>query len=134
MSLEARVDALEHDMAALRAETRGWASYAVAADQKAATAGELLSLIRQDVNDIKTRVTGHTQTLDGHTQILNGHTETLDGHTQILNGHTETLDGHTQILNGHTETLDGHTQILNGHTETLNEHGQMLREILDRLS
>jgi translation elongation factor EF-1alpha len=113
MSLEARVDALEHDMAALRAETRGWAAYAVAADQKAATAGELLSLIRQDVNDIKTQVTGHTQTLDGHTQTLDGHTQTLDGHTQILNGHTE---------------------ILNGHTETLNEHGQMLREILDRLS
>jgi hypothetical protein len=113
MSLEARVDALEHDMAALRAETRGWASYAVAAEQKAAAAGELLGLIRQDVNDIKTQVTGHTQTLDEHTQILNGHTQTLDGHTQ---------------------TLDGHTQILNGHTQTLDEHGQMLREILDRLS
>jgi hypothetical protein len=113
MSLEARVDALEHDMAALRAETRGWAAYAVAADQKAATAGELLSLIRQDVNDIKTQVTGHTQTLDGHTQ---------------------TLDRHTQTLDRHTQTLDRHTQILNGHTQTLNEHGQMLREILDRLS
>jgi ABC-type transporter Mla subunit MlaD len=113
MSLEARVDALEHDMAALRAETRGWAAFAVSADQKASAASELLTLIHQDVNDIKAEVTGHTE---------------------VLNGHTQTLNGHTQTLNGHTQTLDGHTRILNGQTQTLNEHGQMLREILDRLS
>jgi hypothetical protein len=106
MTFEARVDALEHDMAALRAETRGWAAYAVAADQKAGAAGELLSLVRQDVNDIKAQVTGHT----------------------------ETLSEHGQILNEHTAILNEHTTILNEHTTILNEHGQMLREILDRVA
>ena len=77
MSLEARVEALERDVAALRTETRGWATFAVSADQKAGVAGELLSLIRQDVNEIKqdlgivkAEVAGHTGTLDEHTGML----------------------------------------------------------------
>src|SRR5258708_3916215 len=120
MSLEARVDALEREVAALRTETRGWATFAISGDRKAGAAGELLTLIHQDVNDIKADVTGHGK-------ILNEHSAMLREHGRILASHTETLNGHTQILNGHTETLREHGQMLR-------EHGQMLREILSRLS
>ena len=53
MSLEARVDALEQDMAALRAETRFWAVSAASADRKTNAVGELILHIGQEVNDIK---------------------------------------------------------------------------------
>jgi hypothetical protein len=95
MSLEARVDALEHEMAVLRAETRGWAAFAISADRKAGAASELLTLIHQDVNDVKAEVGAIRSE---HGQILASHTQTLDGHTEILNGHTETLNEHGQML------------------------------------
>jgi len=40
MGLEARVDALERDVASLRAETRLWAAFATSADQKTIAVGD----------------------------------------------------------------------------------------------
>jgi hypothetical protein len=51
MTLEARVDALEQDMAALRAETRMWAAFASSADRKTIAVGELIMHLDQQVND-----------------------------------------------------------------------------------
>jgi hypothetical protein len=74
MTLEARVDALERDVASLRSETRGWATFAISGDRKAGAPGELLTLIHQDVNDIKAGVAAirseHGQILNEHGQML----------------------------------------------------------------
>ena len=69
MGLEARVDALERDVASLRAETRLWAAFATSADQKTIPVGELTTHIHQDGNDIKAEVAAIRSE---HGQMLRG--------------------------------------------------------------
>ena len=113
MSLETRVDTLEHDVALLKAEQRGWAEVAVAADRKASMSAELQNLVYREVLEMKT---------------------TQAEHGDILRGHTATLSGHTATLSGHTATLREHGEMLREQGDTLREHGEMLREILARLA
>lgn len=64
-----------------------------------------VSLVAEQILDVR-------KTQDNHTKILNKHTEILDRHTEILSNHTEILDKHTEILANHTETLDNHTEMI----------------------
>jgi hypothetical protein len=81
MSLETRVDTLEHDVALLRAETRGWATIAIAADRKSDMNAELLNLIYRDVSEMKTTLLPDVATLKAevaaHGDILREHGEML---------------------------------------------------------
>jgi outer membrane murein-binding lipoprotein Lpp len=106
MTLEARVDALERDVASLRIEVHGWATFAISADRRAGGAGEFLTLIHQDVNQIK----------------------------QDVGGMKTDMAGLKTDVAGLRTATDEHTQILSEHTQILAEHGQMLREILGRLA
>jgi hypothetical protein len=91
MSLETRVDTLEHDVALLKAEQRGWAEVAVAADRKASMSAELQNLVYREVLEMKT-------TQAEHGDILRGHTTTLDEHGDILRGHGDMLREHGEML------------------------------------
>jgi hypothetical protein len=124
MSLETRVDTLEHDVALLRAETRGWAAIAIAADRKSEMNAELLNLIYRDVSEMKTTLTPDVATLK--TDVSELKTE-VAAHGSILREHTGTLREHGDILREHGD-------ILREHGEMLREHGEMLREILARLA
>ena len=110
MSLETRVDTLERDVALLRAQTRGWAAIAIAADRKSDMNAELLKLIYRDVSEMKTTLMPDVATLK----------------TEVA--------AHGDILREHSATLREHGDILRGHGDILREHGEMLREILARLA
>jgi ABC-type transporter Mla subunit MlaD len=126
MNLEARVSALEDVVPALRAETRGWAAFAVSAHGRALMAGEMLTHIYEEVRHTRAELAQLTEKVDGHTATLAQHTVTLAQHTATLAQLTETVDGHTATLAQHTATLAQLTETVDGHTA-------MLREILRRL-
>ena len=91
MTLEERVAVLEHDVAVLRSETRGWAEVAVSARSQAESAREMMTLIYHEIIGLKGVQNQHTQTLDRHTQTLDRHTQTLDQHTVLLHEILERL-------------------------------------------
>ena|SRR6185437_14281598 len=117
MSLETRVDTLEQDVALLRAETRGWATFATQADRKSNMNAELLNLIYRDVSEMKATLLPDVTTLKIDVSELK---------TEVA--------GHGEILREHSATLQEHGEILREHSSTLQEHGEMLREILARLA
>jgi hypothetical protein len=95
MSLETRVDTLEHDVALLRAETRGWATIAIAADRKSDMNAELLNLIYRDVLEMKTTLLPDVATLK--TQVA-AQGEIQGKHGEILREHGEMLREHGEML------------------------------------
>ncbi|GCE26693.1 hypothetical protein KDA_21770 [Dictyobacter alpinus] len=65
--------------------------------------------IKQDVKNLQIKSDQHTSILDEHTAVLNEHTSILNEHTSILNEHTALHKEHTTALNENTKLL---TQIL----------------------
>src|SRR5262245_59965369 len=98
MTLEARVDALERDVASLRIEVHGWATFAISADRKAGGSGEFLTLIHQDVSQIKQDVGGiKTDVADLKAGLAGVNADVAGLKTGVADLKADT-DQHTQIL------------------------------------
>ncbi len=126
--LAQRVDALEHDVKVLRAETRGWAAFATSADAKATAASELLRFVYQDVQGIREVIDGHTTTLEKHSGILTEHSAILAEHSGILAGQSAILEEHSGVLAEHSAILAEHSGILAGQSAILEQHSGILAE------
>jgi hypothetical protein len=122
MSLETRVDT--QDVALLQAETRGWATFAVAADRKSNMNAELLSLIYRDVSEMKAALLPDVAELK--TDVAGLKTDVAGLKTDVAGLKTDVAGLKTDVA--------GHGEILREHSATLQEHGEMLREILARLA
>jgi chromosome segregation ATPase len=71
-SLEQRVSTLEDDVRGLRAQTRGWAEFAVSADRKAGAAGEMLTLLYRDTTAIRETLARHDERFSALETRLSG--------------------------------------------------------------
>ncbi|MGH3395546.1 MAG: hypothetical protein ACRDPO_12740 [Streptosporangiaceae bacterium] len=131
MTLETRVDTLERDVALLRAETRGWATIAMAADRKADMNAELLNLIYRELLEINTTLKPDVASLKTDVGVLK--TDVSDLKTDVGVLKTDVSDLKTDVGVLKTDVA-AHGDILREHGDMLREHGGMLREILARLA
>ena len=112
MTLQTRVTVLEKDVAALRsrvdnadverddikpqltgqrAETRGWAQFAVRADQKMDAVAGLMQLIYTDVRQTKETLAEHGSLLREHGDLLREQGSVLREHGTVLREHGDLL-------------------------------------------
>lgn len=101
-SLEQRVSTLESDVRDLRAQTQGWAEYAVSADRKAGAAGQMLSLLHRDVTAIREQLTEHNKRFDA----LEGRMDALEGRMDALEGRMDALEVRMDALEARVSAVE----------------------------
>jgi hypothetical protein len=174
MDLETRVAAVEQGLAVVREqeipvlhaetkkechdarlESRGWAEFAVKANNKVDASSEVINLIYTDVRKLLEVQQGHGRTLDEHGSLLREHGTTLREHGTRLDGIDTRLDGIDAKLVAHDKRFDGIDARLEAHDKRfdridarlevhdkrfdridarLADHGDILRKILAKVS
>jgi chromosome segregation ATPase len=153
-TLQTRVDVLEKDLANLRsridnadverprmqqeirdarAETRGWAEFALTADKKIGHMSDFMKQIHIDQRAMKETLDRHEVRLDGIDTRLDGIDTRLDGIDTRLDGIDTRLDGIDAKLDEHGARLGGIDAKLVGQGDLLREHGDLLHQILAKL-
>ena len=119
-----------------RAEVRGWAEFAVKANNKVDKVAEFYKDVEGEVKEVKSKLTGIEDRLGGIDTRLDGIDTRLDGIDTRLDGVDTRLDGVDTRLGGIDSTLKEHGDTLAEHDRrfdridaTLGEHGERLDSI-----
>jgi len=103
--LATRVERLESDLAAVRADLRNIGRAAGVADADIASLQEQRRADVGLLQAFRTTQLEHSDTLKEHSRVLGLLVATQLQQTEVLNQHTGVLNQHTEVLNQHTEAL-----------------------------
>jgi chromosome segregation ATPase len=108
-SLEQRVYVLEDAVRDLRAQTNGWAEFAVSADRKSGAAGTMLTLLYQDTRAIRETLTRHDERFDAlekRSDALEKRLGTVEERLSAVDDRLATVDERLATVDERLATVD----------------------------